>query len=72
LLLDWLTFASPFSARSFFEQIPPEVVNSGSARVASIGPVTTQQLKNLGVNVDVEAAEHTIDGLLTAIKEAYQ
>jgi uroporphyrinogen III methyltransferase/synthase len=70
--IDWLTFASSSSARGFFEQIRSDLVNSSSARVASIGPVTSAQLKDLGVRVDVEAAEHTIDGLLAAIERASQ
>jgi len=68
--IDWLTFASPSSVRAFFEQIPGEAVNSSDVKVASIGPVTSEQLKDLGVKVDVTAAEHTIDGLLTAIEES--
>ena len=70
--IDWLTFASPSSVRAFFEQIPADKVNSSSAKVASIGPVTSEQLRNLGVKLDVEAAEHTIEGLLTAIENTYK
>ena len=66
----WLTFASPSAARAFFEQIPPAAVLSSSVKVASIGPVTSRQLAELGVRVDVEAAVHTIDGLLDAIENS--
>ena len=68
--IDWLTFASPSSARGFFEQIQPDLVNSSDVGIASIGPATSEQLKNLGLKVDVEAAEHTINGLLTAIEKS--
>lgn len=68
--IDWLTFASPSSVSAFFEQIQPDLVNSSSAKVASIGPTTSQELRSLGVKVDVTAAEHTIDGLLAALEEA--
>ncbi len=68
--VDWLTFASPFSVQAFFEQIPREIVNSSKIRIASIGPVTSEQLRKLDVKVNVTAKEHTIDGLLSAI-EAY-
>jgi uroporphyrinogen III methyltransferase/synthase len=67
--IDWLTFASPSSVTAFFEQIRPDLVNSGNVRVASIGPVTSEQLKKIGVKIDLQAAEHTIDGLLGAIEE---
>jgi uroporphyrinogen III methyltransferase/synthase len=68
--IDWLTFASPSSVDGFFEQIPGEKVNSGKVKVASIGPVTSERLKELGIKVDVTAAKHTIDGLLNAIEES--
>jgi len=68
--IDWITFASPSSVKGFFEQIPPDLINSSSARVASIGPVTSEALASLGVKVVAEATDHTIDGLLAAIREA--
>ncbi len=69
-IIDWVTFASPSSVRAFFEQIQADLVNSSSARVASIGPVTSDELRRFEVRVDVTAKEHTIDGLLAAIEEA--
>ena len=70
--VDWLTFASPSSAKCFFEQIDAQLVNPSAVKVASIGPTTSEQLKNLNVRVDLTAAEHTLDGLLDAIEGAYQ
>ena len=69
-IIDWLTFASPSSADGFFEQISGEAVNSGKVKVVSIGPVTSERLKELGITADVTAKEHTLDGLLDAIEEA--
>ncbi|MGA2092066.1 MAG: uroporphyrinogen-III C-methyltransferase [Sedimentisphaerales bacterium] len=68
--VNWLVFASPFAATCFYEQVPVEFVKSSNAKIASIGPVTTKRLTELGVRVDIEPAEHTIDGLLTAIEQA--
>jgi uroporphyrinogen III methyltransferase/synthase len=68
----WLTFVSPFSARAFFEQIPHEIVNNSKIKIASIGPVTSEQLRDLGVKVNMEASEHTIDGLLNTIESTYK
>jgi uroporphyrinogen III methyltransferase/synthase len=68
--IDWLTFASPSSVDGFFEQIDGGAINSSNVRVASIGPVTSERLKELGVTVHVTAKEHTLDGLLDAIEEA--
>lgn len=67
--IDWLTFASPSSAGSFTEQIPLKLVNSSRLKVASIGPVTSERLATLGIEVDVTAADHTLDGLLDAIEK---
>ena len=69
--IDWLVFASASSVNGFFEQIASDIVNAGSVKVASIGPATSEQLKNHGIKIDAEAVEHTIDGLLTAIKKTY-
>jgi uroporphyrinogen III methyltransferase/synthase len=68
--IDWLTFASPSAAGCFFQQIPPNLVNSSAAKLASIGPVTSKQLQDLNVAVDTEAKDHTFDALLDAIESA--
>ena len=67
--IDWLTFASSSSVNGFFEQIDSEMVNSGNVAVASVGPVTSKRLVELGIKVNVTAKEHTLDGLLDAIEE---
>jgi uroporphyrinogen III methyltransferase/synthase len=66
----WLTFASPSAVRGLFEQLGPQVVNAGKAKVASIGPVTSKELTQFGVRIDIEATEHTVDGMLDAIETA--
>ena len=70
--IDWLTFTSPSAVKGFFQQIEGSVVNSSDVKVASIGPVTAEQLKNLGVGVNVTASEHTIEGLLVAVEGTYK
>jgi uroporphyrinogen III methyltransferase/synthase len=37
------------------------------ARIVSIGPVTSETIRNSGLSVDVEAERHDIDGLLAAL-----
>lgn len=66
--IDWLTFASPSAVRGFLEQVPSDAIHAGTAKVASIGPVTSRELARFGVPVDVEPTEHTIDGILDAIE----
>ena len=67
--IDWLTFASPSSVDGFFEQIDGKILRQGNVKVASIGPVTSKQLKSHDIEVDVAAEEHTLDGLLVAIEK---
>jgi uroporphyrinogen III methyltransferase/synthase len=68
--IHWLTFASPSAVRGFFEQVRSDLINAGRAKVASIGPVTSRELTELGVRIDLEAVEHTVDGMLDAIEVA--
>jgi uroporphyrinogen III methyltransferase / synthase len=68
--IQWLTFASPSAVRGFFEQVRPDVINAGPTKVASIGPVTSRELTQLGVRIGIEATEHTVDGMLDAIEAA--
>jgi uroporphyrinogen III methyltransferase/synthase len=69
--IHWLTFTSPSTVRAFFAQISLDLIKAGQVKVASIGPVTTEQLARLNVKVNTQARHHTIDGLLRALtKEA--
>jgi len=68
--IDWLTFTSPSAAGSFFEQVDPQIVKKAKVKIASIGPVTSEKLRLLGLPVGLEAAEHTIEGLVAGITGA--
>jgi uroporphyrinogen III methyltransferase / synthase len=60
---DYVTFTSSSTVRFFLESasIP------NGARVVSIGPVTSETARALGLQVDVEAQKHDIDGLVDAL-----
>ena len=58
-----MTFTSSSTVRFFFDG-GAEV---GDARVVSIGPVTSETLREHGIEPHVEAARHDIDGLVAAI-----
>jgi uroporphyrinogen III methyltransferase / synthase len=60
-----VTFTSSSTVR-FFVEGGGDV---GDARVVSIGPITSQTLREHGVEPHVEAARHDIDGLVAAIVE---
>jgi uroporphyrinogen-III synthase len=79
---DVITFTSSSTVRNFvalLEQSRSRVPITASAirvsrkrhlkgvRLASIGPVTSSTLRELGLPVDIEAAEYTIPGLIKAI-----
>jgi uroporphyrinogen III methyltransferase/synthase len=64
---DWITFTSSSTAENFAAlKLPlPERL-----KTASIGPITSATMRKLGLDVDVEAAEHDIPGLVSAILKA--
>ncbi len=62
---DLITFTSSSTAENFAALQLPLPKN---LKIASIGPVTSQTLKQLGFQVDIEATEHTIPGLVGAIR----
>ena len=62
--IDWVTFTASSTVRSFASLLGPD---PGKARVASIGPITSATVRELGMRVDVEAAEYTIPGLVQAL-----
>jgi uroporphyrinogen III methyltransferase/synthase len=64
---DWITFASSFAVKCFFEKFDANDVRD--IKIASIGPVTTETLKKYGIEPTVEAKEHTIDGLIKEMEE---
>ena len=41
-------------------------------KTASIGPITSGEMKKLGLPVDLEAPQHDIPGLVEAIKSFYE
>ncbi len=65
---DAVTFTSSSTVRHFVELVGADAV---PPVVACIGPVTAATARQLGLSVDVEAAEHTIAGLVRALEEHY-
>jgi uroporphyrinogen III methyltransferase/synthase len=61
---DYVTFTSASSVRFFFEAAGAPAAGQ---RIVSIGPVTSTALREHGLEPDIEAAEHTPDGLLAAL-----
>ncbi len=70
--VNWITFTSSSTVTNFLGAIEPEKISAASVRLASIGPVTSAQIRQFGLNAHVEAKQHTVDGLISAILEAEQ
>lgn len=68
LRADWVTFTSSSTVENFHSLYGKEKLDG--VRVASIGPVTSATARRLGIEVAVEAREHTVDGLVEAMLEA--
>jgi uroporphyrinogen III methyltransferase/synthase len=63
---DWATFTSASSVRSFHAAAG----TLAGPRLASIGPVTSAALREVGHEPDLEASDHTPDGLIAALVAA--
>ena len=65
---DVISFASSSAVENFIAlglPIGPDL------RTASIGPVTSKTMRELGLRVDIEAKQHDIPGLVAAIRNYY-
>lgn len=67
--IDFVTFTSSSTARHFVELLGADFVAANRSRfkAASIGPITTDTLKEFGLEPAIEAGEYTIPGLVEAI-----
>jgi uroporphyrinogen-III synthase len=65
-----ITFTSSSTVRNFVALLRSPWANVEGIGLASIGPVTSSTLRELGLRVDLEAKEFTIAGLVEAILRA--
>jgi uroporphyrinogen III methyltransferase/synthase len=64
---DYVTFTSSSTVTNLTEALGDRFPSG--ARIVSIGPVTSDTIRAAGLEVDVEAERHDVDGLLTALLE---
>ncbi|MDO8688725.1 MAG: uroporphyrinogen-III C-methyltransferase [Dehalococcoidia bacterium] len=83
--IDVVTFTSSSTVRSFVALLEQGMSNEEQGtgtreralsllegvKVACIGPITSKTARELGLQVDIEASEYTIPGLVEALVEAY-
>ncbi|HEX5228743.1 MAG TPA: uroporphyrinogen-III synthase, partial [Bryobacteraceae bacterium] len=62
---DWITFTSSSTVKNLLALAGRDALEG--IRIASIGPVTSETLRAHGLDVDAEAMQYTIDGLIEAI-----
>ena len=69
---DWITFASASTVEHFHARfnLPALLRKFPRARLASIGPETSQAIAKLKLQPAVEAKAHTIEGLTAALLKA--
>jgi uroporphyrinogen-III synthase len=70
---DAILFASPSAVQSFFDQAAALKLGAKAKRPlsGSIGATTTASMKQLGLPVDFEAAEPTLDSLVEGLVKAF-
>ncbi|MFC1601567.1 uroporphyrinogen-III C-methyltransferase [Candidatus Sumerlaeota bacterium] len=71
--IDAVTFSSSSTARNFAELVGHErfVELAATCCLASIGPITSKTIRELGAEPTVEAQQHTIAGLLESLIERF-
>jgi uroporphyrinogen III methyltransferase/synthase len=68
--VDWMTFTSSSTAENMVAILGEERELLTRVKLASIGPITSETMKSLGLKVDVEAKTSNISGLVEAICRA--
>jgi uroporphyrinogen III methyltransferase / synthase len=64
---DWITFTAGSAVRSLVAAVGGAQALRGGPKLASIGPITSGAVREAGLEPDLEAAEHTPDGLVAAL-----
>ena len=65
--VDWITFTSSSTVRGFVDLLGEHRDLLNAVALASIGPITSQTVRELDLTVSVEAPRHDIAGLVDAL-----
>ncbi|HTC73596.1 MAG TPA: uroporphyrinogen-III C-methyltransferase [Solirubrobacteraceae bacterium] len=64
---DYVTFTSSSTVRFFVQAAGGEPALAQSTRIVSIGPITSQTLREHGLEPDIEAATYDVEGMIAAL-----
>jgi uroporphyrinogen III methyltransferase/synthase len=70
--IDIATFASSSAVRNLITMLDGDVSPLRNVRIAAIGPITAQSLREAGLDVDIMPEEHTIEALVGAVVDHAQ
>ncbi len=70
--VDAVTFASSSAVKNLLKLLKGDTAPLKGPLIACIGPVTARTAREAGLEVDVEAKEHTIPGLARALQDHYR
>lgn len=66
--VDTIVFSSPSAVRQFAALR----LSAGNAKIACIGPTTARAARDIGLKVDLSAAEHSGEGLVAALVDYFK
>jgi uroporphyrinogen III methyltransferase / synthase len=71
---DWITFTSSSTVENFHARfdLPKLAARFPRIKLACIGPETSRAITALGLKPNIEAKQHTIEGLVSALRGAVQ
>jgi uroporphyrinogen III methyltransferase/synthase len=69
--VDVVTFASSSAVKNLLKLLEGDTAPLKGPLIACIGPVTARTAREAGLEVGVESREHTIPGLVAALREHY-
>lgn len=70
--VDWVTFTSASTAANLHSILGPRASHLANVKLASIGPITSDAIRELGLKPATEAEQHDIPGLVDAIRRAVE
>ena len=69
--IDVATFTSSSTVTNLVDILEGDVSALSGATIACIGPVTESTARNLGLNVDIVAEEHTVAGIVDSLEKHF-